>query len=170
MAEASKQPNKENSAVIKPCLRPESDTAGCLRSYLPPSAAGLKPAERGPGGGLTATYCTPLGRIWKTHPLPREMLIFIWQVRLLGSLLEPPGGLLGASWRPLGGVLEASWGLLGRLGALLGASWASWGRLGSVLGPSWRFLGPSWGLLEASWRQLGGNLAEDGQQDEAKLT
>ena len=34
----------------------ESDTAGRLKP-----AAGFKPAERGPGGGLTATYCTQLG-------------------------------------------------------------------------------------------------------------
>ena len=27
------------------------------------AAAGFKPAERGPGGGLTATYCTPWGRM-----------------------------------------------------------------------------------------------------------
>ena len=26
------------------------------------AAAGFKPAERGPGGGLTATYCTQRGR------------------------------------------------------------------------------------------------------------
>ena len=31
-------------------------------------AAGFKPAERGPGGGLTATYCTPLEEPEKGDP------------------------------------------------------------------------------------------------------
>ena len=33
---------------------PESDTAGSLRA-----AAGFSPQSGSPGGGLTATYCTP---------------------------------------------------------------------------------------------------------------
>ena len=130
------------------------------------AAAGLKPAERGPGGGLTATYCTQLcERVRaKMQHLPHEMLIFIIGMGLLD--------LLGASCKPLGGFLGVSWG---RLGGLLGASWVSWRALGAflgvrvVLGPSWgrlgailarleAVLGPSWRVLEPSWRRLGAIL------------
>ena len=45
-------------AVIKPCPSGRNLTQ---RAASRP-AAGFKPAERGPGGGLTATYCTPLGK------------------------------------------------------------------------------------------------------------
>ena len=104
----------------------ESDTAGCLRSYLPAYAAGLKPAERGPGGSLTETYCTQLGMIPKNEPLPEKM--FIIMVKM---------GLLGASWGPLGSLL----------GAKLGPSWgqvAIWRRLGAILEATWRQLGRRW--------------------------
>ena len=48
---------QEGNSEIKPCPsgRNLTQRAG-LRA-----AAGFKPAERGPGGGLTATYCTQLG-------------------------------------------------------------------------------------------------------------
>ena len=107
----------------KIALRAESDTAGCLRSYLPPSAAGLKPAERGPGGGLTATYCTQRGMMKNSTPHTGNAHFYeedwaSWGP--LGSLLAPLGGLLGplgsllvASWGPLGGLLRTSWGFLG---------------------------------------------------------
>ena len=54
----------------------------------------MKPAERGPGGSLTETYCTPRGMI-------NEKMV------KMGSW-GPLGGFLGASW-------EASWELLGGL-------------------------------------------------------
>ena len=43
--------------IIKPCPSGRNPTQ---RAGLK-AAAGFKPAERGPGGGLTATYCTQLG-------------------------------------------------------------------------------------------------------------
>ena len=43
--------------IIKPCPSGRNLTQ---RAGLK-AAAGFKPAERGPGGGLTATYCTQLG-------------------------------------------------------------------------------------------------------------
>ena len=57
-AECAKASNpvKMAKSAGKPCLRPWSDTAGSHKGRRR-----IQPAERGPGGGLTATYCTPLG-------------------------------------------------------------------------------------------------------------
>ena len=85
---------------------------------------GFKPAERGPGGSLTATYCTPFEEPGKMRPLPQKMAI----LRLKMAL----GGLFGASWEPLGGLLGAPGDLLGALGGLLGASWGLLGHLGRI--------------------------------------
>ena len=154
MREAPDAPHEATSEALSPS---ESDTAGCLRSYLPAAAAGLKPAERGPGGGLTATYCTQLGnyaRACKNATPPTRNAHLSKQVcakmnrswaklgpRLaswgplegLGGLSEPLGSLLGASWELLGGSLGASW-------LLLGVSWEPLGGLldvpGGVLGQS----------------------------------
>ena len=157
--------------------------SGLPRSYLPAAAAGFKPAERGPGGGLTATYCTQLcnyARACKNATPPTRNADFHYQDEPLEASWEPPGGLLGASWERLGGVLEASWVLLG---ASWGALGAPWGGPGAILGASreivklslhglalecdleatWSrlgvVLGPSWGRLgaifELSWGHLG---------------
>ena len=50
-------PNLQNYALRGLTLR------ASLRSYLPQACRRIQPAERGPGGGLTATYCTQLGRM-----------------------------------------------------------------------------------------------------------
>ena len=154
MAEAPDAPQRPTLRNKTLPFGPESDTAGCLRSYLPAAAAGLKPAERGPGGGLTATYCTQLCKRVraKMQHLPHEMLTFMIRMGLLGSLgslLQLLGGLLGASWVPRGGLwgplgilLGASWGPL--LGAILGPLGVSWEPLGAVLEASEALLGPSW--------------------------
>ena len=40
-----------------------------LPPVVPPSVRRrIQPAERGPGGGLTATYCTQLGMMLKSNP------------------------------------------------------------------------------------------------------
>ena len=57
MREALLAPQEGNSEEMKPCPSGRSLTQ---RAGLK-AAAGFKPAERGPGGGLTATYCTQLG-------------------------------------------------------------------------------------------------------------
>ena len=57
MREALLAPQEGNSEEIKPCPSGRNLTQ---RAGLK-AAAGFKPAERGPGGGLTATYCTQLG-------------------------------------------------------------------------------------------------------------
>ena len=66
-----------------------------------------------------------------------------------------------------------SWGqvaILRRLGAILEAILRPrWGQDGAKLGQVGPKLGSSCDL-EASWEQLGGNLAEDGQEDQLKLT
>ena len=54
MREALLAPQEGNSEEIKPCPSGRSPTQ---RVGLK-AAAGFKPAERGPGGGLTAAYCT----------------------------------------------------------------------------------------------------------------
>ena len=92
----------------------------------------IQPAERGPGGGLTATYCTQPGMI-ENGPLLHRMLVFMVKM-----------GRLGASWDPLGG---SSWG---QDGAKLGQVGPKMGQVGTKLGLSWH--------LEPSWRQLGGDL------------
>ena len=60
MREALLAPQEGNSE-IKPCPSGRNLTQ---RAGLK-AAAGFKPAERGPGGGLTATYCTQLGMMKK---------------------------------------------------------------------------------------------------------
>ena len=104
----------------------------------------------------------------------------------LGVVLGPSWGHLGAVLGPLGAVLGLPWGLLGPSWGHLGhlkmrklrnmsyykipvnyrSDWPSGGPREGQVGVKMR----SGGVLEPSWRQLGGNLAEDGQQDEAKLT
>ena len=113
------------------------------------------------------------------------------------ATLNRLGAILGSSWGRLGAILGPSWG---RLGAVLGLPWGLLGPSRGHLGhlkmrklrnmkyyktpvnyrSDWPSGGPregqvgvkmrSGGVLEPSWRQLGGNLAEDGQQDEVKLT
>ena len=146
----------------------------------------MKPAERGPGGGLTATYCTPFERSLKSGTPPVRnghseaedgVLEASWGPlgRLLGASWGLPwasGGLLGASWGPLGGLLGrlgASWAHLGSI-CVISSGWhakrkrhgavlgASWGRLGPPLGPPWGHLGASGGLRGPSWGRLGAVL------------
>ena len=61
------------------CARPVEDEVfeeeesaevegGSARHCHPDGGGGLKPAERGPGGSLRATYCTQLGPMQKANP------------------------------------------------------------------------------------------------------
>ena len=101
-------------------------SAGIRHSGQPQGpAAGFKPAERGPGGGLTATYCTQLGMMKNGTPPTRNAHFY--------GEDGASWGLLGASWRPLGGLL----------GAKMGPSWAK-------LGPSSHLEGN----LEATWPNM----------------
>ena len=118
------------------------------------AAAGLKPAERGPGGGLTATYCTPWGMSKNTTPPTRNAYFYVEDGAKLGSSWGQVA-ILRPSWRHLGGQDEA----------MMGPSWAQVailshleGNFGPKLGPSWAKLGSSC-HLEGIWRQLGGHLA-----------
>ena len=136
---------------------------GSARSapLLEAGGGGFKPAERGPGGGLTATYCTQLcnyARACKNATPPIRNANFYYQDEPLGASWEPLGSLLGASWERLGGLLGASWVLLG---ASWGALGAPWGGPGAILGASREIVKLSLhGLalecdLEATWSRLG---------------
>ena len=105
------------------------------------------------------------------------------------AVLGHLGTVLGPSWGRLGAILEPSWGHLGAILGHLGRSEAILKanseisknaqnvKKSNVLGlPEAAKMAPKRHLSrleateEASWRQLGGNLAEDGQEDEVKLT
>ena len=132
-----------------PCLRPESDSASCLWSYLPPAAAGLKPAERGPGGVLTETYCTPWGMSKNVTPPTRNAYFYVEDGAKLGSSCY-----LEASWGHLGGNLEIQdEAKLGEDEAKLSRV-ANLSHLGGDLEATW----PNMAEKRTTWRQLGENL------------
>ena len=124
---------------IKPCPSGRNPTQ---RAGLK-AAAGFKPAERGPGGGLTATYCTQVG-------VRNEKCNTFHMKSRFHNEDGASWGPLGTSWRGSWGPLGASWGLLGAprrsLGALLESRGGVLGPLGGFLGASWEPLGGIWGL------------------------
>ena len=103
---------------------PVSDTAGSLRA-----AARFKPADRGPGGGLTATYCTQLGMTKHTTPPTRNAHFCFREEAEMGTRWVK----LGPSWAQVG-VLEAS---EGHLGGNLAKKMASWRQVGGKLEVRW---------------------------------
>ena len=113
------------------------------------AAAGLKPAERGPGGGLTATYCTPWGMSKNATPPTRNAYFYVEDGAKLGSSCY-----LEASWGHLGGNLEVQdEAKLGQDEAKL-SQVANLSHLGGDLEATW----PNMAEKMPTWRQLGENL------------
>ena len=106
----------------------------------------VQPAERGPGGGLTATYCMQRNMIEKRTP-PTRNAHFYGEGGTYLCLLGAPWGEDEAKLGQVGIKLR-SLELLGVFGGLLGAKMRPrWGQVGVKLRCG--------EVLEATWRQLG---------------
>ena len=103
----------------------------------------------------------------------------------LGAVLGPSWGRLGAILAPLGAVLGPPWALLGPPLSHLRHLKMQCGKIAktqkNIVFSGFRHVEGIQDeaklgqvailrLLEASWSHLGGNLAEGGQEDQAKVT